>query len=94
MKALISPNEAPIYYISEWILNPRPKDIPGKYIPVWNSYPNSCRVAEVEPDDKIFPVADPLFWTTCPDDCVADQWWYDTVTQTVQPIVNAPAPTN
>jgi hypothetical protein len=34
------------------------------------------RIAQVEPDDKIFPVGAPLFWTDCPDDCVADVWWY------------------
>ncbi|CAB4129479.1 hypothetical protein UFOVP118_70 [uncultured Caudovirales phage] len=27
------------------------------------------RIAQVEPDDKVFPVAEPLYWTPCPDDC-------------------------
>jgi hypothetical protein len=32
------------------------------------------RVAQV--NDIEFPVALPLFWTDCPDDCVADLWYY------------------
>jgi hypothetical protein len=32
------------------------------------------RIAQVEQNE--FPVAEPLFWTECPDDCVADVWWY------------------
>ena len=28
-----------------------------------------------EPDDQTFPVAPPLFWTTCPDDCTTE-WTY------------------
>jgi hypothetical protein len=34
------------------------------------------RIAQVEPDDNIFPVGEPLFWTDCPDDCVMDVWWW------------------
>ena len=32
------------------------------------------RIAQVEQNE--FPVAAPLFWTDCPNDCVADVWWY------------------
>jgi hypothetical protein len=32
------------------------------------------RVAEVAEVD--FPVAQPLFWVDCPDNCVADAWYY------------------
>jgi hypothetical protein len=35
------------------------------------------RVAQVEPDDKIFPVANPLFWMDCADNVVADQFYYN-----------------
>ena len=35
------------------------------------------RVAQVSPDDQIFPVAPQLYWVTCPDDLLADQKWYD-----------------
>lgn len=48
------------------------------------------RVAQVEPDDKTFPIAQPLFWTDCPDDCVADQWYY--INGACTPIPQPPAP--
>lgn len=85
MKALISPNEQPISYVASWTTT-----VP--YQPIDAQYPNSCRVAQVEPDDQTFPIAEPLFWADCPDNCIADQWYYDTVAQTVNPIVNAPKP--
>jgi hypothetical protein len=44
------------------------------------------RVAEVEPDVKVFEVAEPLFWVDCADDVVADQFWYDPETQTIKPV--------
>lgn len=44
------------------------------------------RVAQVEPDDQIFPVADPLFWAPCADDVVADQFWYDPTDDQIKPI--------
>ena len=86
MKALISPNETPIYYISSWT------GVAPKYTPVYTEYPNSCRVAQVVPDNQTFEVAEPLFWTTCADDVVADQWYYDTQNSNINPIVNAPYP--
>jgi len=39
------------------------------------------RVAQVEADENIFPVAPELFWTDCPDDLKADQKWYDPADQ-------------
>ena len=39
------------------------------------------RVAEV--CDAPFEVAPPLFWVECADDVVADQFYYDTDTQTI-----------
>lgn len=39
------------------------------------------RVAQVEPDDAIFDVAETLFWIDCPDNIVADQYWYDSVSE-------------
>ena len=48
------------------------------------------RVAQVEPDVNEFPVANPLFWVDCPDDCVADVWWY--YQGTCQVIPQPPAP--
>ena len=84
MKALISPEESSILHIVAWSGNP-PQ-------PVLEVYPNSCRVAQVEPDDKVFPVGGALFWTDCSDDCVADMFYYDTVQNVIFPIINAPIP--
>jgi hypothetical protein len=92
-KALISPNENPIKHIMSWELNPD-KTSPQKYLPIFENYPNSCRIAQVEPSADDFPVAPPLFWTDCADDVVADQFYYDTANQTINPIVNAPYPNN
>lgn len=39
---------------------------------------DGVRIAEVQPDDKIFAVAEPLYWVTCPDDCNADTWYFNT----------------
>jgi hypothetical protein len=82
-KAIISPNEAPIQYISGWTeTNPE--------TPIYSAYANSCRVAEV--CDTEFEIAPPLFWADCADDVVADQFYYDTATSKILPIVNAPPP--
>jgi len=35
------------------------------------------RVAEVEPDEKVFDVAQPLFWVDCPADIEADKYWFN-----------------
>lgn len=48
------------------------------------------RVAQIEPDDQTFPIAQPLFWTDCPIDCVADLWYY--INNTCQVIPQPPAP--
>jgi hypothetical protein len=37
------------------------------------------RVAQVEPDDKTFPAANPLFWMDCADNVVADQFYFDSI---------------
>lgn len=39
---------------------------------------NGIRIAQVEPDGKTFEVAEPLYWTACPDDCNADTWYFNT----------------
>lgn len=44
------------------------------------------RVAQVEPDENVFAVAVDLFWTDCPDDCVADEWFYNPETETCEKI--------
>lgn len=48
------------------------------------------RIAQVEPFDKIFPVAPPMFWTDCPDDCEPDLWYYDTSDNLCKPVVEPP----
>ena len=86
-KALIDPTSVQQHIIA-WVLNPSPTlDKPQKYIPVYEIYKNSARVCEVEESD--FPVAPPLFWTDCADDVVADKFYYDTITNQINPIVNA-----
>ena len=72
MKALISPNELFTWtWVSNWV-----KDNQDQWQPVYSEIVNCQRVAEVEPDDKIFQVAQPLYWVDCPDNCVADTWYY------------------
>jgi hypothetical protein len=80
-KAIISPNESPIKYVSGWTQTNQPE---------FSSYPNSCRVAEV--CDVEFEIAPPLFWVDCEDNIVADQFYFDTVTDEILPVVNVPMP--
>jgi hypothetical protein len=80
-KALISPNEA-ITYVSSWT-----DTIPPQ--PIYTTIPNAERVAEVI--DTTFVVAPPLFWVDCPDNIVADDWYYDSVTATFV-VTPTPAP--
>lgn len=44
------------------------------------------RVAQVEQDTNIFPVAEGLFWVDCADNVVADQFWYDPADGIIKPI--------
>lgn len=71
-KALIDPNVI-VYEIVSWQEAPS-----GGYTPVVQEIPNSDRLAEVA--DAEFPVAAPLFWVDCPDEAVADQWYYNNST--------------
>lgn len=48
--------------------------------------PNGFRVAQVEPAENIFPVADPLYWTDCADDVVADFWYFDPSENTIKKV--------
>ena len=36
------------------------------------------RIAQVEPSENIFGVAEPLYWMNCDDNVIADQWYFDT----------------
>lgn len=42
------------------------------------------RIAQVV--QQSFDIASPLFWVTCSDDTVADQFWYDPSSETIKPI--------
>lgn len=44
------------------------------------------RVAEVVNQGQTFEVAQPLFWTDCADNVLADEFWYDPTDQTIKPI--------
>jgi len=67
MKALISSNELFTYtWISSW----------DGDTPIYSQIQNCQRVAQVEPDDKTFPVFNALFWVDCPENCLADVWYY------------------
>lgn len=49
------------------------------------------RIAQVE--QASFEVAPPLFWVDCPDNCVADVWWYYNGVCEVMPEPPTPVPT-
>jgi hypothetical protein len=49
------------------------------------------RVAQVE--QEIFEVAPPLYWVECPNDCVADIWWYYQGTCQLMPMPPPPSVT-
>lgn len=84
-KALIDPN-TPVMQITGWVFNQFTK----VFDPVLTEILNSDRVAEVSSAD--FPIAPPLFWVDCADDVVADQWYYNNITQKIIE-VPPPAPT-
>lgn len=46
--------------------------------PVTNGY----RIAEVQPDEA-WPAAPPTYWMECADDVNADDWYFDTTTNTI-----------
>lgn len=79
-QALISPNEAPINYISGWTTDNPPQ-------PIITPIANSCRVAEVS--DQSFEVAPPLFWVDCLDNVTSDGYYYNIVDNKIYEI---PAP--
>ena len=82
--ALISPNEAPQTYVSGYVPGTNPAE------PVYTPIANSCRVAQVA--NQTFEVAEPLFWTPCADDVVADWYYYNTSDGQIYPKPAAPTP--
>ena len=81
MKKALCDTTTSVQYISSW------QD--GNA--VYETYPNSARVCEVA--DSEFPVYQTLIWVDCEDNVVADQYYYDTETQAINPVENAPQPT-
>lgn len=80
--ALIDPNASVQNFT--WV-----SDGKGNWVKEFYDIPNAERVAEVT--TQPFDVAPPLFWISCDDTIVADQWYYDKVTQQFVQIVY-PAP--
>jgi hypothetical protein len=78
-KALISPSETIVRYISSWT-----SDVPAK--PIFSDIPNACRVAQVE--DVDFEVAPPLYWMDCEDYVNDYEYYFDTQTNAIEPIPN------
>lgn len=60
------------------------KALISKIEPVESGY----RVAQVEQDDAIFDVAEGLEWISCPDEIVADRFWFDPLTRNFNPILD------
>jgi len=88
MKALISPNESFDYrWISSWDQDLQTQS----WNPVYSEIFGCQRVAQVEPDNQAFPVALPLHWVDCPDDCQADTWYFKDGQVYIKP-ENAPNP--
>lgn len=73
MKALISSTERfNVYWISSWIKNPETNN----WDPISSEILDCQRVAQVEPNNKVFEVYQTLFWVDCPDNCIADEWYF------------------
>ena len=79
MKALISPNEGNVVtWVSSWksgmVVTPE-NTVETAWVPDTSESIEGCaRVAEVA--ENSFDVASPLFWVDCPDECVANEWYY------------------
>lgn len=72
MKALISPEEQfNLSWISSWTKNDQ-----EEWEPIYSEIFDCQRIAEVKPDDQVFEVAAPLYWTDCPEECLADEWYF------------------
>ena len=88
MKKALCDTKTSVQYIVSWV--EIPDTTPTQYNAIYETYPNSARVCEVA--DSEFPVYQNLIWVDCEDNVVADQYYYDTETQAINPIENAPQP--
>lgn len=68
------------------------KALISKNEPVESGY----RVCQVEANSKTFEVTDDFFWTSCADNIVADEFWYDPAIETIlsKPVPVIPAARN
>lgn len=76
-KALISPNETTIEYISSWTV------VNDKHEPVITAIPNACRIAQVVEIGEEFDVAPPLHWKDCTDDVETGYYYFNTENDTI-----------
>jgi len=83
MKKALIDMQASVRYIVRWVEGTNP-------LAIYETYPNSARICEVV--DTSFEVNPALIWVDCADDVVQDAYYYDTETQTIKPVENAPMP--
>ena len=83
MKALVDPT-CEINSIVSW------RKKLNIYEPVYQPIPNSARVCQVEPDENVFPVAEPFYWVNCSEQITAEYYYYDLVASQFILIPNAP----
>lgn len=83
MKKALIDSQTSVQHIISWTEDKAPQ-------PVYETYPNSCRVCEVV--DTPFEVCSTLFWVDCDDNVVADLYYYDSVAQTIKPVEDAQYP--
>jgi len=72
-KALISTTEiSNVTWISSWTWNTETQ----QYDPNYSTIEDTMRVAEVVDANKTFETYSTLIWVDCPDECMADVWYY------------------
>ena len=76
-KALISPNETRIDYVSSWEV------VDGEYSPVITPIDNACRVVAVVEINEEHSVSPPLYWIDCDDNVKADDYYFNTTNNTI-----------
>jgi len=54
-----------------------------KSTPIMTPITNSGRIVQVEPDNQVFPISEPYFWTACADNVTPETYYYDTVTKEI-----------
>lgn len=93
MKALISPDEQEIKYISSW----EPVyDTDGTtvidYTPVMDNVADANRLVEIAEDANAFEVASPLFWTDCDSSVSPLTHYWNSASNSIQAIPNVEKP--